>query len=544
MMKHDIEEFIKKYNITEITDDSRLSDLNYAYFARKGYKYDGAGFINDAISRGCKLIFTESLNAENRLLANTKAHIYKVDDIHKAMKIACDIIYPEKVKKLIAITGTNGKTSVSHYTYFLLSKLGVKSAVLGTNGLVAPEEVLNNLSDRLKILLQKGLTTFDQITFRKIMHELSKQNIDALVFEASSIGIEERRMEGIKADHAAFTSFSQDHLDYHKNIETYLNSKLKLFSNHLKDNASVILPYNLGVKKDVSDYARSILEKHNISPETILDQTLEGKTYYLIGEKGDGKCAIEIENYQIIFDNDNNSIKCSSSFIYKSENKQNNLTEEKLIFETNIIGKFQTYNLLMAAKLAFDCAKNFTKISFNELISLIEQVPPVKGRMQMVYANDKNTNVYVDFAHAPDALEKTLLELTFVREQIKKSQPCDLIIIFGCGGDRDRQKRPLMGKIAVSFADKVIITDDNPRCENPQQIRQDILKGISSMNHTSQITEIYPREKAITSAISSARSSDIIVIAGKGHEDYQIIGTQKHYFSDYEIAKNVLEKIS
>lgn len=475
-------------NCTDISIDSRSVKQGTAFFAIGS----GINYASEALSKGASIIVTDNPSYKTQ-------PFYFAEDIIATLAESLKYFYPQSPKYRVAVTGTNGKTSVASYFMQLASLLKLPSASIGTMGL--------QTSNNIKIPCDENasLTTPDIVTMYKIMHNLGESGIDHLAFEASSHGLAQKRILGIKIQAAGFTNITHDHLDYHQNFENYKAAKLKLFSENLEENGTAIINADIDCYMEIKNY----IER-------------SGRSVISIGTDGDLKIhAIE-----------SNISGQKIDFSYDTKNYS---------FTTNILGSFQAINLLMAALLLAQADSN---IKFPDIISVIDKVKAPKGRLERVELgigngdeilsarNYKDYNIFIDYAHTPDALEKSLTEL------VKLSPNC-LIILFGCGGNRDKSKRPIMGKIASSIADLVIITDDNPRNEDPSIIRSEIASAISS-----KAVEIEGREKAIRYAVFEMQKGDILLIAGKGHEDYQIIGDKKIYFDDMQIAKNaLLEKL-
>ncbi|WP_341752296.1 UDP-N-acetylmuramoyl-L-alanyl-D-glutamate--2,6-diaminopimelate ligase [Candidatus Tisiphia endosymbiont of Piscicola geometra] len=461
--------------------DSRLVKSTSLFFAIKGASSDGNKFIDDVINKGVKFIITddaESLKNPN-IIANG-VHITLVSDARVALSQAANILYPLLPQYMVAATGTNGKTSVVSYCRQLYALLGVPSCSIGTIGVECSGGL--DLTSIQEILDESpALTTPDPVTFRHILHKLAENGTKYLAFEASSHGLEQQRLCGIKVDAACFTSFSQDHLDYHKNMENYLLAKLKLFTNNLSQTGVAVLNSEI----EQLDYIKSYLQERNIK-------------FLTVGMNGD----LKIIDRTICTYNG-----------------------QKYNFTTDIVGSFQATNSLIAVMMV-----HLTGFPFEQVISKLPQIKAVKGRLERV----ANSNIFIDYAHTPDALEKSLLELK--KTKLNKGL---LKVIFGCGGNRDSGKRPLMGQVAAQIANEVIITDDNPRNEDPKSIRQHIIQGIIAI--TNRYIEIKNRKIAIIETINNLQEDDILLIAGKGHENYQIIGNEKLPFSDFDIAKEALQ---
>jgi UDP-N-acetylmuramoyl-L-alanyl-D-glutamate--2,6-diaminopimelate ligase len=479
-VKRKIENLFRKYNVQGISCDSRNLKPGDAFFAIKGEKIDGNRFINEAL-KTAKIVFTGDSSWKGE-------KIFYIQDIRLAVAIAAEIIYPHLSANLVAVTGTNGKTSVVSYIYQILKLLGQEAATIGTIGVNSTIK----LEEKFLKELPQSLTTADPITFRKILNELAEKEVSNVIFEASSHGIAQRRLGEIKAKTAGFTSFSQDHLDYHKTMENYLEAKLQLFRENLEEGGEVVINSEI-LASSYGDGVKNFFAKHRIR-------------YFGIGRNGN----IKVKNI--------NSSLTGSKVVFEYNKKE-------YTFTTNIIGSFQAVNLLIAAKMTANLG-----FDFDHIVEVLEKVTAVTGRLQRIGFVESEVQVFVDYAHTPDALEKSLWEL----RNIKAQQGEKLYVVFGCGGDRDPSKRELMGQVACKLADYVVVTDDNPRSENPQKIRLDVLKGAAGAE------EIEGREFAIESTIAKLKKNDILLIAGKGHETYQIIGNRTVFFSDIEIAKQIL----
>ncbi|HJD56046.1 MAG TPA: UDP-N-acetylmuramoyl-L-alanyl-D-glutamate--2,6-diaminopimelate ligase [Rickettsia endosymbiont of Pyrocoelia pectoralis] len=468
-----LKQLFQKHHIKGLSTDSQIVKENEAFFALKGQYVDGNNFIKDALNKGIQLIITD-----DKKNATIDKIIY-IEDVQTALYEAIEIIYPNKPHNMIAVTGTNGKSSVVSYIAQIYSLLGKKAASIGTLGVQVFGS--DNFNDNVP-----ELTTLDYLSFRKIAHKLAENGIEYLAFEASSHGLDQQRLGDLKVKIACFTSFSQDHLDYHHTKENYLLTKLKLFTDHLSQDAISILNSDIAEIEFIKDY----LNKHDIK-------------FITVGKKGDLKItkidsSLKEQNISFIFNNNEYS------------------------FTTPIIGSFQASNLLIAVLSVY-----YTNFNFDEIISVLTEVKAVKGRMERI----ENSNVFIDYSHTPDALEKALTELKNI-----KATNDNLSVVFGCGGNRDKTKRKLMGQIASRIADNVIVTDDNPRHEDPKLIRAEIISGIEKANYI----EIAARDDAIKYGIDNLKENDILLIAGKGHENYQIIGDKKLPFDDAEIARKYI----
>lgn len=481
-MKYKITKLFQKHNVTGIAFNSKKIKKGDAFFAIRGSNSDGNKYIDDVLKIGASLVFSD----DNKFKNNRNSLIVHVEDVRAALTIAAEYFYPKTPENLIAVTGTNGKTSVVSYCQQLFELLGSESASLGTIGLVCSKKAITEEFDKEQY---KALTSTDILTFRQILNHLAENNINNLAFEASSHGLDQQRMGNLAVNAAAFTNFSQDHLDYHGTMDNYLKAKLKLFSNNLRSDGLAVISSEIAE----IDLIKEFLGKNNLN-------------YLTVGESGEIKvCAIipSMSGQDV-------------SFSYQGK---------KYNFNTEIIGSFQASNLLIAAALVHRFG-----FPFNEIVKKISQVKAVKGRLDRVTNPSDLFQVFVDYSHTPESLQKALIELRKIITPEGR-----LIVIFGCGGDRDVSKRPLMGKIAEDYADIQIVTDDNPRFENPHIIREQILKAVPNAR------EIGDRILAVNTAVNLLKGGDILLIAGKGHEDYQIIGDRKIPMDDFEIAKDALK---
>lgn len=428
-------------------------------------------FINEAVQKGAQLVIT----TENNYELPQNVSIIKVPDVHAAFAQAAQYLHPEVPDYLVAVTGTSGKTSIVNYFMQICELLGHKAASIGSLGVKCTDKKLEQ-----ELTREDDLNTPDIITMRKILSSLKKGGINFVAFEASSHGIDQQRIHGIEVDAACFTNLSHDHLDYHRTMEAYLQVKLRLFKENLKLKGKIVTSSEL--QKYFKDYADNVV---------------------IVGKDG---------NIKII----------SSKQSAQGQKIEFTYLDKLYVFSSSICGSFQAINLLMAASLI-----DKTIGDFDQIVSVLPKVIGVRGRLERVTSQDHNYQVFVDYSHKPGALKSALIEL----KSITRGK---LIVVFGCGGDRDKEKRPIMGQIASKLADLVIITDDNPRSENANLIRSEIIACAPSA------LEIEDREMAIKTAMERACDGDIVLIAGKGHETYQIIGNKKLPFDDYDIAKKYI----
>lgn len=463
--------------ITGLTLDSRLVQPGELFLACQGTQLDGRKFINDAIQKGAKAIVAES--ADDQLYFHDTIPVIPIHNLkHQLSEIAARFYgYPAKSLNIIGITGTNGKTSCSHFIAQALQHLQIPCGVIGTLG--------SGLYGELKA---GNLTTPDAVTLQKTFAEFLNKGIKHVAMEVSSHSIDQGRVNHVPFVAAIFTNLTRDHLDYHGTMEAYGAAKRKLFDN----------PF---VKY-------SVINNDDAFGQQMLG--LLSKTFsYGIKNPGD------VSAKQIALDLSGMHAEVTSPWGAGR-------------LDVDLMGQFNLHNIL--AVLATLC---LLEIPFAEVLQSLSVLSPVPGRMQTVGGKEKPL-VVVDYSHTPDSLEKALLAL---RPHCQGKLYC----VFGCGGDRDRGKRPIMAKIAEQHADFVIVTDDNPRTEDPGQIAAEIMQGFNLPN---KVILQHDRSKAIRDVIQYAKVGDCILIAGKGAETYQQIGDQKIPFSDIEKVKESLYNAS
>ena len=457
-----------KYQNRNFSINSKKVNKNDIFFAIEGSKQSGSLYSSEALSKGAyKVVTSKNTKNKNYLI---------VKNVNKFLAEACSAKYKEKPKNIIAVTGTNGKSSVANFYFQILKNLKINSAAIGTLGIFYKNKVKRT-----------NLTTPDIITIHKELNFLKKNKIDNVCLEASSHGLHQNRLDGINFTAGIFTNFTQDHLDYHKNLKNYLQAKLYLFSSLLKKNSFAILDTDIPEFSIIS----KICKKRKIK---ILS----------FGSKG-------------------NAIKLISHYYFgKKQIIKINFLNKIYNIKLDLIGDFQIKNLFAAILASYLSVKNP-----DQIINVLSKIRSATGRMQYV-GNKKKSAVVVDYAHTPDALKKSLQTLA---KQFNKK----VDVVFGCGGDRDKGKRYKMGKIANQFASKIYLTNDNPRSENPTSIINQIKTGCLRGKI------ILDRKIAIKTAINNLNTESNLLIAGKGHENYQIINNQKKYFSDQKVSKFFLK---
>lgn len=478
--------------VLDLTADSRKVAPGSLFLAYPGGAQDGRAYIEQAINAGAAAIFWEKNHTKQQPFKwqdAWKVENHGIENLkQKAGEIAAAFYqHPSKKCMMIGVTGTNGKTSVSQWVGQCLTWLGKKTAVMGTigNGFVEAQQDAVN-------------TTPDAILLQKMLADYVKAGAHGVAMEVSSHGLDQGRLNGTHFDIAVLTNLSRDHLDYHQTMEDYAAAKKRLF-----DWPSL----KLAVINRDDEFGRAL----------IADCQRTKKTYLSYGlapvEKSDG-----------------HDISASELKLFENSMSMQVYTPQGVgKLKANVIGEFNAYNLL--AVLAVLLSMEF---KLQEALAAIEHIRPVVGRMQQC-GGGKQPLVVIDYAHTPDALEKVL---TTLRKQLpQENNEAELVCVFGCGGERDAGKRPLMGKAAAEHADVMVVTSDNPRSEDPMAIIQAIVQEISRP----MVIEV-DRERAIMQAIRHANAGDIVLIAGKGHEQYQEILGAKHPFSDEVVAKQALEK--
>ncbi len=463
-----------------ITADSRRVQPGALFLAYPGTQSDGRAYIAEAIQRGASAVAWEQ--AGFTWNADWQVHHLAVKNLkqHVGMVAAQFYEHPSRKLNMVGVTGTNGKTSVSHWLAQCLTLLGKKSAVLGTlgNGFLGAQSHSTN-------------TTPDAIILQAMLADFVQQNADTVVMEVSSHGLDQGRVNGVAFDIAVLTQLSRDHLDYHGTMEAYAAAKQKLFSWEGLKKAVVNTDDMFGMR-----LAQSI--------------KTEGKACVCYGFKREGV---------------QHDISASNLSLHDNGLSMHIETAQgHALLEAPVLGRFNAYNLLavLAALLSLD-------FKLNDAVHAIQKIKPVPGRMQKL-GGGALPLVVIDYAHTPDALEKVL---TTLKEHV--AHDAQLVCVFGCGGERDQGKRPLMGHIASKYADKVLVTSDNPRHENPLEIINAIVTDMKS-----DYTIEPARASAIKKAITNAHPADIILLAGKGHEHYQEIAGIQHPFDDTLIAQAAL----
>lgn len=472
ILPKDFEMVGKNKVITNLACDSRRVKDNGIFFAIDGYNTKGENYINEAIKNGAACVVTE----KKLNIENNITQII-VPSSRRAMSEMASHFYSDSAECMlkIAVTGTNGKTSTTYFLQEMLTKAGYKVGVIGTNGSFVNDYKINS-----------SLTTPDPIEFFEVIKQMKDMGVDALCFEASAHALYLDKLAGLKSDISILTNISQDHLDFFKTMFNYAEAKAKLFTTKLSKTAIINTNSPLA---------------HEIYLETNLPKIAVGDI---------NKCDIVLKNVT------NTEFGQTFEIDFKDEMKK---------YSMNLFGRFNVENALnvIAVGEVLGINRDIVKKS-------IEELKPVSGRFNGYVVN--GVKVIIDFAHTPEAMSNAL---TACRE-LTEGENAKLICVFGCGGNRDAGKRPLMGKTATNLCDYVILTNDNPRYEEPQKIINNIIYGISE--YTNFSVELN-RENAIKKAIALASKGDVVAILGKGCENYIEIEGEKIPYSDADVVKSI-----
>ncbi len=474
-----LDDHFKEFEINGISNNSKSVRNNFIFFAFSGDKTNGNLYIEEARRNGAKIIISQEKKSADVIRLPDKD--YSIIYSH-----LCSSFYNKKPKNIIAVTGTNGKTSVTDFCRQLWSFYNLSSASIGTLGI---KDSSQNYYHKIK----SNLTTLDSSELNKQLSKLYDKNISYVAIEASSHGIIQNRLGGINFNGAIFTNLSHDHLNYHKNMTLYFNAKKKLFTEHLKDGTCVSI--NLD-----DEYGMKLYNE------------IKTKNFKFINFGFNEKCELKLIKIKKI------------EKIWQLE-----ISYKKKLYKTEIglVGHFQIYNALAAASICLGLGMEHDSI-FKSL-SYLQTVP---GRMQLINHPSFKATIIVDYAHTPDALENAILAVK------KMNVSGKIYTLFGCGGERDLEKRSKMGEVAFKNSDFTIITDDNPRTEDPSLIRKSII------NNNPIAIEIPGRDIAIKKAISFLKDDDVLIIAGKGHEKTQTIGIETLPFDDVSVVKNTLDNLN
>ncbi|MCK4401592.1 UDP-N-acetylmuramoyl-L-alanyl-D-glutamate--2,6-diaminopimelate ligase [bacterium] len=472
----------KDIEINGIASDSNNVKSGFAFISIKGLKADGHNFINNAISRGAAALIVEK---DVEVLGDVT--IIMVPDTKKILPVIADAFYnyPSNRMNIIGVTGTNGKTTTTYFIDQILRKAGRKTGIIGT--------INYQIGDRI---IPAVNTTPGPIQLRELLSQMLEANIETVIMEVSSHAIAQRRIAGIEFDTCIFTNLTPEHLDYHETLEKYRDTKLQLFE-------------QMGKNSKKNTAKKAIINIDDPASKRFCDV-----------------CQVEIITYGLntnafVYASDIKSIIDGSSFkLHIGSNKS-------IGVKINLAGKYNIYNALAATSAA-----SAFGLSLNEIKSGLESLKSVPGRFEKI-TTDTGLNIIVDYAHTPDGMKQVL-------KTARDLAPNKIITVFGCGGDRDRLKRPQMGKISSELSDYTIITSDNPRTEELMKIIKEIIQGIKDTG--SPDVEIIPdRKSAIKRAIELAKKNDLVMILGKGHETYQVLKDTVVPFDDRQVVKEILK---
>ena len=469
---NDMADSVAQTEISGLSSDSRTVQKGTLFAALKGVKNDGSAYAVDAVKRGAVAILAD----EDMDASAITVPVLRSKDPRHALAMAAAVFYGKQPQIVTAVTGTSGKTSVASFTQQIWAYAGFAAASIGTTGVFSPTR--NEYG---------SLTTPDPVELQKVLAELSDEGVTHACMEASSHGLDQCRLDGVKLTAAAFTNLGRDHMDYHPTVEDYLNAKMRLFDTLLPKGAPAII------------FADDVY-----SAQAIEAATAAGCAVKTVGRKGDFITLKRVE--------------------HERHRQHIELKHDGKIYEFTLplAGDFQVANALVAAGLAL-----VSGVPADAAFRALERLKGAPGRLDLVGSTEEGVPVYVDYAHKPDALENVLTS-------VRPFTTGRVIVVFGCGGDRDKGKRPIMGEIATRLADVVIVTDDNPRSEVPATIRSEILTAAPDA------LEIGDRHEAIRHAVLIAQAGDTVIIAGKGHEEGQTINDVTLPFSDHvEVARSL-----
>ncbi len=459
-----------------VSANSRAIKRGDVFVAIEGGKTDGLNFIGNAVAGGAVAVVAQR-RPDTQLPAEIS--FVQVGNARRALAVMAARFFSRQPQTIAAVTGTSGKTSVAAFTRQIWAALGHRAASIGTIGIVSPRGETYG-----------SLTTPDPVALHRSLDELAADGVTHLAIEASSHGLDQYRLDGLRIAAGAFTNITRDHLDYHPSFETYLAAKLRLFEELVEPDGTAVIEVD-----------------HEHAELVVRAARTRGLSIISVGRK-----ATVIRLIESIVDGFAQTL---------------HIEHEGKTFRVRLplVGEFQVENALISAGLAIATGSDAASV-----FPALEHLAGAKGRLELVGANH-GAPIFIDYAHKPDALAKAL-------DALRSTATGKLVVVFGAGGDRDRGKRPLMGAVAAAKADRVIVTDDNPRSENAASIRAAIMAAVLDA------TEIADRREAIHFAISALRAGDVLLIAGKGHETGQIIGDRVVPFSDHEAVAAALKELA
>ena len=460
--------------ISALTADSRKVAPGSLFVALSGTRADGAGFIGDAVQRGAAAVIA------GHAVDGIAAPVLTVSQPRRFLSLAAARFFGAQPETMVAVTGTAGKTSVASFTRQIWAHAGFDAAQIGTTGVISAKRNVYG-----------SLTTPDPVSLHQLLAELAGEGVTHAAMEASSHGLDQFRLDGVRLAAAAFTNLGRDHMDYHPTIEDYMAAKMRLFRDLLPKGSPAV-----------------IFSDDPWSQQAIRAAGEAGHDVRTVGRGGNFLTLKRVEHFR--------------------HKQMAEVHHDGEIYEVHIplAGDFQIANALVAAGLAMS-----TGVAPAVAMAALGHLQGAAGRLELVGHTKDGALAYVDYAHKPDALENVLTS-------VRPFTSGRVIVVFGCGGDRDKGKRPIMGEIACRLADVVIVTDDNPRSETPDVIRSEIMVAAKGA------TEIGDRAQAIRHAVGLLASGDTLIVAGKGHEEGQTVGTVTLPFSDHEELRKALEEMA
>ena len=472
--------------ISSVTQDTRNVKPGSLFIAIKGTKLDGHDYLKEAIQAGAVALVVQDAS---KVPSDFNVPVQVVQDSRLALDQIASQFYDHPSRKLFCfgVTGTNGKTSITYMLEWILTELKIPCGVLGT--------INHHLGEKV---WPSEMTTPDSVALQSRLAEMKEAGARAVAMEVSSHALDQRRADSVEFNTAIFTNLTRDHLDYHSSMEDYFASKQRLFTD-------------------------------------LLWKTVKDPHFAIVNTDDPWGARMKVAGSAVLWSFGANAL---ADFSYQVTSVD--FTRTDFLLKTPF-GSFKSFIPMcgdhnVANAVAVIAAAASSGATVDRALDVLTKFPGVPGRLQMV-PNEKSLYVFVDYAHTPDALENVLQSLNKVRASSKSSSR--IWTVFGCGGDRDKGKRPLMAQIAAKLSDFVMVTSDNPRTENPDAIITDILQGIDSSKKEKIFSEVN-RKLALEKVFKQAAAHDVILIAGKGHEDYQIIGKEKLHFSDFETAKELL----
>jgi UDP-N-acetylmuramoyl-L-alanyl-D-glutamate--2,6-diaminopimelate ligase len=458
--------------VTGISSDSRTVAPGNLFFAFAGSKTDGSAYAADAAAKGAVAVVT----ANNTSVSGLGIPVIHVEDPRRLLALSAASFAGAQPKTMVAVTGTAGKTSVASFTRQIWAQVGIPAAQIGTTGVISPKR--NDYG---------YLTTPDPVSLHTLLAELAGEGVTHAAMEASSHGLDQRRLDGVKLAAGAFTNLGRDHMDYHPTVEHYFQSKMRLFDTLLPNGAPAVIYSD----DEWSDKAIAAARGASLDVCTV-------------GRKGDFLSLKRVEHFR------------------DKQVAEVHVGADIVEVHLPLAGDFQIANALVSAGLAI-----VTGVPAAKAFQALHHIKGAPGRLELVGQTRDGALCYVDYAHKPDALENVLTS-------VRPFTTGRIVVVFGCGGDRDKGKRPIMGEVATRLSDVVIVTDDNPRSEVAEQIRSEIMAAAPGA------IEIGDRARAIRDAVGMLRSGDTLIVAGKGHEEGQIIGDRTLPFSDHEEIRKAL----